>query len=299
MARPGPINGLQLLEQITRAHWPAALKKGIGLHLVFDHRLTERWHSDDSCLRQLLDNLLANAIKFTDRGYVLLEARPAGLDERGKYDIELRVSDTGIGIAGRDSHRIYQARTRGRAGESRRYHGSGLGLYVCARVAALLGGRVGHQPNPGGGTCFKVVLPAVAEAFPDPARRFRPALLKGLRCELRLDNPAHRAVTHLLRRIGARIIHPGADQAPGLASRCDATICDSEHMGDTVPKGLAVSGRGKVVLLSRHIPAPTECRADLPETRVLELSQPILQSNLEPLLLQIALQRAACTRHRS
>jgi len=299
VTRPGPIDGLQLLEQVMRAHWPAALKKGIGLHLVFDQRLTEQWHSDDSCLRQLLDNLLANAIKFTHGGHVLVEARPASLNRRGKQDIELRVSDTGIGIADRDRHRIYRAGARGRAGGYQRYHGSGLGLYVCARVTALLGGRVAHQPNPGGGTCFKLTLPAVAEASPDTVRRFRPALLAGLRCELRLDDPARRVVTHLLRRIGVRISHPGTGQAQVFSSRCDAVICASERLEDSISKGQPGASRGKVVLLSRHIPAPREIREDRHQTRVLELPQPILQSNLEPLLLQIALYRAACGKHRS
>jgi len=306
LTRVEAVNGLKLLDQVMRAHGPAAMDKGIGLHLVFDHRLAENWYSDVACLRQLLDNLLANAIKFTHRGYVLVEARSAGPDPHGKGGIELQVRDTGIGIARSDGRRIYSIREQGSADVVQRYGGSGLGLFVCERITGLLGGSVQHRSEAGGGTCFKVVLPGIADPAHNTAHRLRPALLAGLECQLGLGQPVSRVVTHCLRRIGVKVSSMGKQKLRQLPGRCDAVICDSRRIGFPLGGLQSAAGSGRPVLLSRYFPSAAMGWEDEHGIRALELPQPILQSNLEPLLLQLALQRAmsdtpgsVAPRHRS
>jgi len=291
-----PINGLQFLEQVIRAHWPSAVKKGIGLHLVFDHRLPEIWHSDAACLRQLLDNLLSNAIKFTHRGFVLVDAHPKRLAHSGKDDIELCVSDTGIGITGLRDRRIYSAGVQGGEDVHRRYGGAGLGLFICERITALLGGSVRHQPGPAGGTCFRLVIPGMADTAANKPRRIRPSLLAGLRCRLELGAPFDRVVAEWLRRMGVQVNcvrNHDADQLPG---GCDFSIVDSGDIAFPACETQAGQGKGRPVMLLPQFPQLIAGDADNPhQTSVLELPQPILMSNLEPLVLRFALQRAlAC-----
>jgi hypothetical protein len=306
LAGLGPVNGLKLLDQVMRAHWPAAVDKGIGLYLVFDHRLTENWYSDGACLRQLLDNLLANAIKFTHRGYVRVQAQLAGRDPQGKWGIELQVCDTGIGIARSAGRRIYSIREQGSADVVQRYGGSGLGLFVCERITELLGGSMQHCSKAGGGTCFKVVLPGIAEPAPDTAHRLRPALLTGLQCQLGLGQPLRRVVTHWLRRIGVQVSFMARQKLGQLPDQCDAVICDSDLIDSSIGGLHAAAGPSRPVLLSRYFPSTAMGWEDEPGIRALELPQPILQSNLAPLMLQLALQRAmnetpgsVAPRHRS
>ena len=288
-----PFNGLQFLEQVIRAHWPAAVKKGIGLHLAFDHRLAESWHSDAACLRQLLDNLLSNAIKFTHRGFVLVDAHPKRLAHSGKDDIELWVSDTGIGIAGLHDRRIYSAGVQGGEDVHRRYGGAGLGLFICKRITALLGGSVRHRPSPAGGTCFRVVIPGMADTAANTPRRIRPSLLAGLRCRLELGTPFDRVVAEWLRRMGVQVncfSNHDADQLPG---GCDFAISDSGDVALPARETQAGQGKGRPVMLLPQFPQGTAEDTDSPHrSGVLELPQPILMSNLEPLIMRFALQRA-------
>jgi anti-sigma regulatory factor (Ser/Thr protein kinase) len=292
ITRIDSINGLQLLQQAIRAHWPAALKRDIGLHLVFDHRLPENWHSDAVCLRQLLDNLLANAIKFTRRGYVLVEVQLAGGNRHGKFDVELRVRDTGIGIAASDDRRIYSIREQGSPDVNKFYGGSGLGLFVCERITASLGGSIQYQSNAGGGTCFTVVLPGIADAAPGSVRCLQPALLEGLSCQLGLRWPVNRAVSQWLRRIGVEVGYIGSRELRELPGECDFVICDSGRINASILSLQAAAGHGTPVLLSCHFPHAAGEKGDDHQITMLELPQPILHSNLEPLILQIALLRA-------
>ena len=300
-----PVNGLKLLDQVMRAHWPAAMDKGIGLYLAFDHRLAENWYSDAACLRQLLDNLLANAIKFTHRGHVLVEAHSTEPDQHGKWGIELRVRDTGIGIARSDGRRIYSIREQGSGDVVQRYGGSGLGLFVCTRITELLGGSVQHRSD-SGGTCFKVVLPGVVEPAHDTSPCLHPALLSGLQCQLGLGQPVSRVVTHWLRRIGVQVRFMPRQKLGQIPDQCDAVICDSDLIDSSIGGLRVAAGPSRPVLLSRYFPPAAAEWDDGHGIRALELPQPILQSNLAPLMLQLALQRAmnetpgsVAPRHRS
>ena len=108
--------------------------------------------SDRRALAQLLMNLLANAVKYTDQGQVRLRLR------RVAQTLRFEVRDTGIGIRREDRDRLFKAFSRLERGNEKR-QGTGLGLYLCGRLAALLGGRIEVESEVGAGSTFTLILP--------------------------------------------------------------------------------------------------------------------------------------------
>lgn len=274
-------NGLHLMEQVVRAHWPEALKRGIGLYLLFDHRLPECWHSDASGLRQMVDNLLSNAVKFTPQGHVLVHVRQSGNDRNGAAGVEVSVCDTGIGIAHVDRHRIWSIHDQGSGIDARRCGGSGLGLFICREIVASLGGSLRHRPNPVGGTCFTAVLPGIANAGASRGR-LHPGLLTGLRCRLALGEPASGVLAEWLRRMGVRVTPGPKDGFDARPGNYDFVITEPG------PVDVAGSRISCGMLISRF----SSTGRDKHETEVSALPAPLLYSNLQPMILRIALARA-------
>lgn len=286
-----PLDGPRFMEQIIRAHWPAALGKGIGLYLAVDHRLPDCWNSDASRLRQILDNLLTNAIKFTHQGYVLVEARLAEPGERGADSVEVRICDTGIGIAGDKTDRIFKAGEQGGRGVAEGYGGYGLGLFICRQLVSSLGGSLTHEPARRGGSCFKLNLPGVIGQDPMGKNRLRPGVLSDLHCQVALDGPLAKVVTGLLLRLGVRSSILNDQETNFLPLQFDALICDPTRVSATTNDLPMLSGRDGPLILSRHL-SSDPIRSEAPGMPgAVALPQPVLRSNLEPLLLQLALLR--------
>jgi two-component sensor histidine kinase len=285
------LNGAMLMEQVVRAHWPAACKKGIGLYLLYDHRLPAYWNSDTACLRQLLDNLLGNAIKFTGQGYVLVEVRQLHLDSSGRADVELAVFDTGMGIGRQDAQRIYEIREQGSGDIGERFGGSGLGLHVCTRMASLLGGRITHESSGFGGTRFLVRIPGLADLGAAAFGRLQPRLLRDVRCLLAVGPPLAAVLEQLLLRIGVQIAGNTEPGDSGTPTGEEIMICDLASLGNGLAPAPGAPAGSSVVLLSRpHAPNPVTDNA-VHGAVMTQLPQPILRSNLEPLLMRAALQR--------
>ena len=118
---------------------------------------------DSLRLRQILLNLLANAIKFTERGSVTLEAT------RIDSQIVFRIIDTGIGITPEQASYIFNPFEQGDSSTTRRFGGTGLGLAITARLIELMGGSISVDSTPGQGSCFEVRLPYLPATRPDPA----------------------------------------------------------------------------------------------------------------------------------
>lgn len=144
---------------------PRARDKRIGLRLALPAApLPARWvHGDGLRLRQLLANLLDNAVKFTHAGEVVVSLQPAP-DERlarpaGGWLLRLTVSDTGIGIEPAALPRIFDAFSQGQRGSARRYGGLGLGLAISQELAQLMGGTLSVSSTPGEGSRFELLLP--------------------------------------------------------------------------------------------------------------------------------------------
>ena len=112
-----------------------------------------RLTSDVDKARQVLVNLAGNAVKFTDEGEVRLSV------ERVSDEVRFSVRDTGVGIAPEDLERLFQPFAQLETGPTRRYGGTGLGLYISGRLAGMLGGRIDVDSSPGVGSTFTLVLP--------------------------------------------------------------------------------------------------------------------------------------------
>ncbi|WP_165912061.1 CHASE domain-containing protein [Novosphingobium sp. PhB165] len=135
----------------------AAADKQITLDLALDPAVPQWIRGDKLRLRQILDNLMSNAIKFTESGKVTLAARVER--ESGARRLVVAVSDTGIGIASDRQQRIFDGFTQADSTIHERFGGTGLGLAICARLAALMGGTVTVESLPGEGSTFGLRLP--------------------------------------------------------------------------------------------------------------------------------------------
>ncbi len=185
----------------------AALAKGLKLQVEIAPEAAGRYLGDAFRLRQVLGNLLGNAVKFTDRGQVSLRVFviEAPESEPGSDPVRLRfeVSDTGIGFDAETKSRLFGEFEQADASTTRRFGGSGLGLAICRRMTSLMGGMIGCDSRSGEGSSFWIELPlerlgaAGPEALPSEptaaAHSDRP-----LRVLCAEDNPVNQKVLELM-----------------------------------------------------------------------------------------------------
>ena len=163
-----PFDPHEVVESVAELLTPRAQEKGLGVHVEIDARMPSRLVGDPNRLRQVLVNLVGNAVKFTEHGRIGMRAgfEPAtGADDRAWLVLE--VSDTGIGIAEEQVARLFQPFQQADVSTSRRFGGTGLGLSICRRIADLMGGGISVRSRPGEGSTFVLRIPVpVAEARP-------------------------------------------------------------------------------------------------------------------------------------
>lgn len=141
------------INQLITLHTLSGQEKNVGVVGDIDPAIRRNQYVGDvHRLRQVLINLLGNALKFTEKGTVLLRVLPEGCVEGGRLRFEVR--DTGIGIEEKDIPSLFQPFTQVDNSSTRRYGGSGLGLSICARLVELMGGEIGVESQPGKGTTF-------------------------------------------------------------------------------------------------------------------------------------------------
>ncbi|MBW2281599.1 MAG: response regulator [Deltaproteobacteria bacterium] len=136
-----------------------AERKGLELNVVVDETVPRVVRADPVRLRQILTNLIGNAIKFTETGEVLLRVARISTDP---CVVEFSVSDTGIGIAEDARERIFQLFTQADGSMARRYGGTGLGLAICRQLVELMDGDLGFETAPGAGSRFWFRIPLEA-----------------------------------------------------------------------------------------------------------------------------------------
>jgi len=130
--------------------------------------------ADSIRVRQILLNLVSNAAKFTDTGYILVEARP--IDEAGEREVLISVEDTGPGIALTDQAKLFTPFSQVDASPTRKTGGTGLGLSICRHLVELHGGSIWVESTPGEGSIFYFTLP-VEQALPEPEGQEAPLVL--------------------------------------------------------------------------------------------------------------------------
>ncbi|MEE8453531.1 MAG: ATP-binding protein, partial [Limibaculum sp.] len=142
--------------------------KRLEMSVYLDARLPERSRGDANRLRQILTNLVGNAIKFTDSGTIGIEAREvfASSGPHGGFELEFAVSDTGIGIAADKTDLIFERFTQIDSSARRKCGGTGLGLAICKQLVDRMGGRIWVESTPGAGSTFFVRIPLAAATPP-------------------------------------------------------------------------------------------------------------------------------------
>ncbi|MFZ4681432.1 MAG: PAS domain S-box protein [Terrimicrobiaceae bacterium] len=152
------------LQEVMDLYRPAAAARKIALSLRVDPDVPDGIRTDKARLRQILLNLVGNAVKFTDHGSVEVRVRRNADTPDGRISVLVEVSDTGIGIPPDKIGLLFNPFSQVDSSSTRRFGGTGLGLAICRRLAELLGSEVGLQKSgPGGSTFFLVLNGAPAE----------------------------------------------------------------------------------------------------------------------------------------
>ena len=193
-------------------------RKSLELDVVIDDDIHQAVSLDPLRFRQIVVNLLGNAIKFTAEGRIAVELRSTDRDDR----IRLVVSDTGIGMSDLEATRIFEPFQQADGSTTRRFGGTGLGLTISRRLCEMLGGGLEVRSTTGVGSTFTAIVSA-PPTIHHPEVRTRTEMPTGLRVLLAedgLDN--RRLITHLLSRLGARV-HAVEDGAAAVEAVMDGT----------------------------------------------------------------------------
>jgi signal transduction histidine kinase/CheY-like chemotaxis protein len=197
------LSTVELIEGVAEALSPQAAAKGLKLAAYVAADVPERVLGDPLRLRQILFNLLGNALKFTEKGSVRLS-----LERVGNSQLCIKVADTGIGLTEEQRERLFQPFVQADSTTTRRFGGTGLGLSIVRRLAEAMGGSVAVDSVIGIGSTFTVAVP-LGEGPLDPAAEAAPAVrpLDGLSLVLSLpDADEAKAIARYLEDAGARVV---------------------------------------------------------------------------------------------
>ncbi|MEO8835396.1 MAG: PAS domain S-box protein, partial [Caldimonas sp.] len=178
----------EMLGAVHASYRALAEAKGLAFELAIDPALPEHVCGDRVRVRQILVNFVTNAVKFTARGSICVQAGPA------LAGVRLAVVDTGAGIDAELEGQLFQPFSQGDASMTRRFGGTGLGLSICRQLAQLMGGEVGVTSRRGEGSTFWAELPLPAAATPVPvagAEQWENERLQAARVLLVEDNPVN------------------------------------------------------------------------------------------------------------
>lgn len=230
---PAPTFLRDLVEDVLQAASARLGRRAIDLAGIVHPDVPRCLVTDALRLRQVLANLLDNAVKFTESGEVALEVAVVA---RGPLRLRFAVRDTGIGIAREQQSRIFQPFVQADGSTTRRYGGTGLGLTISSRIVAAMGGTLELESEPGRGSEFSFVveLPVVEEAEgPRP---------HGGRAAVRATGAMRASIETLLREDGWEVVDGAAP----------VTIVDTDALVDTGAVDVLAQPAGRVVFLARE-----------------------------------------------
>ncbi|QTD48427.1 PAS domain-containing hybrid sensor histidine kinase/response regulator [Sulfidibacter corallicola] len=248
-----PMNLERLIDNIVSLLGSRATQKGLSLEFDYPEALPRWILGDPTRIRQVLMNLIANAIKFTRQGSVSIDlSYDYGKDEKGFLSIAVR--DTGIGMSADQLEVIFEQFHQGDASISRKYGGTGLGTTISKRLALLMGGDIHVTSEPGRGSTFVFQLPTVQtepqqdtepEAY---SRNYRKTVI------LAEDNPINRIIAEkVLSGFGVETIpaHNGLEVLEKIGLEHDMVLMDG-HMpimdGITATQKLRKQGYDKPIV---------------------------------------------------
>jgi PAS domain S-box-containing protein len=188
---PVPFNLAEAIEDVATLISARAKEKDLEMIVRVDPGLDQMFVGDAGRIRQIITNLLGNAVKFTDAGHVLVDV--TGRYDHGSTELRIAVTDTGIGIPAEKLDQIFEKFSQVDASSTRRHEGTGLGLAITSRLVALMGGEIGVDSEVGKGSTFwfTVTLPV---ADTRELRRAPPQDVTGARVLVVDDNAVNRAI---------------------------------------------------------------------------------------------------------
>ena len=235
----------ELLRGVFDLFVPTAADKGVDWRLRVDEEIPGRLRGDASRLRQVLLNLLGNAIKFTDHGYVELRVEPVcgeavsassapRPEAAGPPCLRLTVRDTGPGLEKDQIGRLFQPFVQGDGSTTRRYGGTGLGLAISRRLVELMGGVIGVESEPGLGSMFWLEIPLeVSGSEPVTLRFAGPQLDRTARVLVAEDDMINQLVlVEELEALGCEVeaVATGRDVLTACAERAFDLVLLDCHM---------------------------------------------------------------------
>ncbi|MGM0566562.1 MAG: response regulator [Bacteroidota bacterium] len=171
----------EICDNIERSFRPVAQKKGLDFHIALDEDVPQFIYSDPQRMIQVVKNLMSNALKFTEQGYVKMHIHKPGPDFpfrnenlKERNPVAISVIDTGVGIPADKQELIFEAFQQADGTTSRKYGGTGLGLSISKSFALLLEGEMNLQSEEGKGTTFTLVLPEAVAAKKEPETEEQP-----------------------------------------------------------------------------------------------------------------------------
>ncbi len=206
-----PLSVRHLLEEACDIAAPRAREKGLEVIVDVPEQSSggppPAISGDVTRLRQVLINLINNAVKFTERGEVSVHARLLdGPDEKGDVVLEFSVQDTGIGIPADRVNALFQAFTQVDASTTRKYGGTGLGLAICKRLVELMGGDISVKSELGKGSTFSFTVRVPLAELPPALAPLDAVALQGNRVLVVDDHPVNvRVLSRQLRQWGMRV----------------------------------------------------------------------------------------------
>jgi CheY-like chemotaxis protein len=308
-----PFDVCRCVEETIDLFAPKAAEKGIDIGSDLDQGVPASLVGDVGRVRQILTNLISNAVKFTEEGEVFVSVRSAAIENvvpaplgaqpqppdappLAACQVQITVHDTGIGISAEAMNNLFEDFCQADASTTRKYGGTGLGLSISRQLAELMGGRIWAESTPGKGSKFHFLLPAPClpvQATPAPASK-----LAGSRVVIVDDNPTYGAT--LLKQATRWGMQPhlfasGAEAVAWAKSSngFDLAIIDlqmPEMDGLTLARELRRLPQGarvQVALLSPFNARP-RIPADQPSFRIVPVSKPLKMAALHEALVRAA-----------
>jgi signal transduction histidine kinase/CheY-like chemotaxis protein/HPt (histidine-containing phosphotransfer) domain-containing protein len=162
-----PFNLHQCVDQLLELMTTCIAAKSLELSVLINPDVPKEIMGDHICLRQILINLVSNAIKFTERGEIVITVTSQlSIPETNSYKLVFSVRDTGIGIAPKDLHNLFKSFGQANSSIARQYGGTGLGLVICKQLCELMGGAISVNSTLGEGSTFSFSIMASAIANP-------------------------------------------------------------------------------------------------------------------------------------
>ncbi len=206
-----PFDVRQLVDDVSRLFQGRLDGSGVTLQIRIDPAIAQRLIGDPGRIRQILANLVGNAVKFTAAGTIVVAVEPSPDGQ-----VQLSVADSGIGIPADRQAALFEPFTQADASTSRRFGGTGLGLAICRRLAAAMGGSIRLESAAGIGTTFIVCLPLAVDPNANALAPVQTiavgttAVRSGIRVLLAEDNPTNQRVARaLFERLGCVVTVTG------------------------------------------------------------------------------------------